>query len=319
MPILVALAGVADAKKLLVTRADSTADYETRKRVEAAVIGLARAVDRGVGITEVTFGDLALASGCTGNFAACKDTIADSLSVDEIVQITIVPTGRDAVTVVVRRGGKNVPAREASGRIPTATVEEAMTAQIGPLFGTRKLDAAPAKAPPPPPPPVPASLRPAPPPAVETRPVATEPVAVEPAATAVAVAGGEGEPVAAPPAGDERVDGGRRGNRAYLAGAIGGGVLVLGGLLLWQHARDLEKEIAEAPRTTSADLARIVDLEARGDRAALLGNLAVLGGAAVAGVCTYLYVRSGRRHGAVAMPLVVDGGGGIAVRWGGLP
>ena len=53
--------------KLFVLRANSASDWETRKQVESGVLGLARNVDRGVGMSDTTFAELSSAVGCIGN------------------------------------------------------------------------------------------------------------------------------------------------------------------------------------------------------------------------------------------------------------
>jgi hypothetical protein len=138
---------------VFVTRAESTANWDTRKQVEELVLGLARNVDRNVSIGDTTFGELATATGCTGGVEKCKGPILDSLAIDEIVSITIAPAGTDSVKVTVRRVSKSAPTREATAIAKSSDPKPAVVASIGPLFGAKKIIEPPrgAKQPTPPP------------------------------------------------------------------------------------------------------------------------------------------------------------------------
>src|SRR5688572_13866815 len=92
--------------KVLVMRAESSADWSTRTTVEGVVVGLARNVDRGAGQSETSFKDLAQMMGCTGGFEKCKTQLIDALAVDELVDIAIAPSGATDVKVTVRRAAK---------------------------------------------------------------------------------------------------------------------------------------------------------------------------------------------------------------------
>jgi hypothetical protein len=78
--------------------------------------------------------------------------------------------------------------------------------------------------------------------------------------------------------------------------------------VLWEKAHGIEADARAAPNRTSADIANLLDLESSGDHYALAGNLAFVGGLAIAGASGYLWWRSGR-----VTPLAVDHGGGVAL------
>ena len=71
-------------------------------------------------------------------------------------------------------------------------------------------------------------------------------------------------------------------------------MLAVVGVVLWNRANSLEDEAANSPNRTRMEVDHLLDLEARGDRYALWGNVAVVGGVALAGVGAYLYWRNAR-------------------------
>lgn len=350
-----ALAGPALADhQILVPRADSTADWATRKQVEGAVLGLARKVDRGAARLDDGFAALAEAAGCKGDVEKCKGAVLDAVSVDELVIITIAPAGDGKAKVTVQRvtTGKT---KAATAVVPTEEPEQAVGAAFAPLFGLSKAAGSSAAqatggksgggAPPPPQVVVGTGAivkaqreaeR-----GAETRAdtgteteadTTAETVADTEAETgAEAVAAPRTEPIAAPPPEDPTVTaaptgvieedrpatGGRR--RLYVAGVATGGGLVALGALMWVLESGVQSDLNDAPDHTSADVQHLRDLEAKGDRYALLGNICVIGGVAVAGTAGFLWWRSSR-HGdrtqARIVPTVLDGGAGIGIAGG---
>ena len=324
--------GVAHAgPKLFVARAESSVDWATRSQVEATVLGLARNVDRGASLGDASFSELASTLGCTGTVERCKGEVLETLAIDEIVVITIAPAG-DSVKVTVARATK------AGNRTATAVAdkdkpEAAVTAGIGPLFGATRV-VAPPKSPPTTAKPPPASAKPPatnavvvvneaprprtePPPTTEAAarpPEPPPPPQPDPEPRAPARVATPEPTVTAAPNNVVTEDRPRRGNALYVGGMIGGGALAIVGFVFWQKASSIEDEIKRAPTRTRADVDRVLDLESRGDRYALLGNIAVVGGVAIAGVSGFLYWRSRHDTNTVARvtPVVVDGGGGVA-------
>lgn len=335
----IATTASAGPRKLLVLRADSSADWETRSSIESGVLGLARNVDRHANLTDSSFKDISAMLGCVGDAAKCKGAVIDSLAITEAVLITITPAGDASVKVTVQRASR------AGIRAHTAVIAKddprrALAAQFGPLFGSSKMiepppapkrstppkgnvafggavsvtqpdpePTPPPRAPPPPPvddevPPPPARNEPAAPPPV----VVAEPASSEPAATPIAVSSTS-----------EPVDGGPRDWRrpAGYAGLAAGTALVVVGVVLWRSASSIEDDILASPNRTPADVARLLDLEERGDRDARWGNITFIGGLAIAGAGGYLLwrVRRDRSSTASVTPLVLDGGGGVAVHW----
>jgi hypothetical protein len=344
--IVCCVAGVAHAgPKVFVTRADSTASWDTRKQVEDLVVGLARNVDRNVSIGDATFNELATATGCAGGGEKCKGVILDSLAIDEIVGITIAPAGSDSVKVTVRRMSKAGATREATAIAKSADPAPAVVASIGPLFGAKRVIDPPkgAKQPPPAnkgtvttggpivvdnedplakktakkpePPPEPPKKEPEPPkpePKAKVEPAKPEPKPepkAEPKQTADAT------PAPAPTANTS--EGRPRRQSLAIGGMAVGTAFVFTGVILWRRAGSVEDDIRAAPNRTQADIDRLLDLESKGDRYALLGNVLFVGGVAIAGASAYLFWRGRRTSSAHAhvTPMLLDRGGGIAV-WG---
>jgi hypothetical protein len=327
--VLLGLAAAAHAgpRKVLVMRAESSTDWGTRSEVERVVVGLARNVDRGAGQSETSFKDLAAMMGCTGGLETCKAAVIDALVVDELVDISIAPAGGADVKVTVRRASKTAGTRSASATVPKANPDKPLTAAVGPLFGaTRTIDAPVAKQPPPrnqgtvvaggggvvidnEDPLASRDARRRPPVEEPPPPLVEPPPPAEPPKTVAAV-----EPAASERADDPRPRS-RRG-ALYVAGMATGVVVATIGVLAWQQAGQLEDDAAAAPTRTLDDVRALRDLESRGDRYALWGNVAFVGGLAIAGASGYLWWRHRRSTRVAIAPVLLDRGGGIAVRIG---
>lgn len=104
---------------------------------------------------------------------------------------------------------------------------------------------------------------------------------------------------------------------------VGGGAMVLVGLVLWGTAANLQSNIDDAPDETVPQIRALQDLESRGDGYAIVGNALVAGGIVVGGISTHYFLKRGRSseraRSARLVPVVVDGGGGIALTFGGTP
>jgi hypothetical protein len=324
------LAGTATADhKILVPRADSTSDWGTRKQVEGAVVELAKHVDRGVGRLDDGFTELAEAAGCKGDVETCKTAVLDAVAVDELVLITITPAGDGKASVVVRRVTKG-KTRDASVVVPTTDPEKTVGSAIGPLFGlSRSAGATKAstnttKPAPAPPRESKADLTVTPLPRARVEDPEPDPDPATPPPVVVAVRPTEEPTVTAAPDNvvrDEPGGGGGGRRTLYIAGVATGGGLIAIGALLWLGASGVQDDVNNAPDRTSADVERLLDLEAKGDRYALFGNICVIGGVAVAGTSAFLWWRSSRRAErttARVVPAGFDGGGvgiGLAGGW----
>jgi hypothetical protein len=343
--VVVCAAGVARAEhKVLVPRADSSADWGTRKNVERAVLDLARHVDRGAANLDVPFGELADNTGCKGGVAKCKNAVIEAIGIDEVVVITIAPAGADRVKVTVQRAQRGGDIAAATVVVPTDDPGAHVRVQMASLFGLSKREAA--KLPRAPAPPAgtmklgdaehetPEAARakaaleargsepreePAPPPREEPRaePVVEERRPAEPPPPPMVTAAPEQviAPDDAAPGPVDRPAGSRR--KLYLGGLVAGGVLVLGGSVLWIQAARVNSDLDGAPNRTRADVDRLLELEERGDRYALWGNVTVVAGVVVAGASGFLLWRDRRRESAVAIhPTLVPGGAGVAITLG---
>lgn len=103
----------------------------------------------------------------------------------------------------------------------------------------------------------------------------------------------------------------------------GAGMVVVG-VFLWGAARGVQSDIDGAPTRTRDDLAKLRDLESRGDAYADLGNLFVVGGLVLGGISTYFYIRDHRPSSAPARlarltPTMLPHGAGVMLTLGGTP
>ncbi|MGE0872835.1 MAG: hypothetical protein AB7P03_30045 [Kofleriaceae bacterium] len=294
----------ADPQRTIVMRSEGSADAGMRASIDGALVTLARAETSGATLGDISYSDATVAVGCDPAKASCQSEVLAFLSVDELVYATATANAT-AVEIVVRRitaaGSRDARMTLAAGQ-PVGGLDA-----IAPLFGARTPSLAPAAEPARPvapalpemsPPPAASSL-PSPSPATELEPVEPEPPV------------GRDEPL---PAEDTT----RR--RLELSGMIGGGVMVLAGSLMWIKASGIQGEINDAPNNTPAQVEHLLDLERRGDRYALWGNVMVIGGLVLGGVSAVYYWkdrRDGRATTALRVqPVAFDQGIGIALSGG---
>jgi hypothetical protein len=304
---LLALSGVASAGKVLVLKSEGNADAATRAKVDAEVVKLARSLTgASVEVGEVTFTDAAVAVGCSGNEAQCRDDVLGTMGVDEVVSINVAAMPSGDTHIVVDRIAKGSPTKAGQTTVPAGQpIEAKIESDIGPSFGVKA---------PEPPPPAPVT----PPPA--------------PAATIVQPAFGEPGPTPAtePPPGPPMNDtplpppadtsGSSRG--AVIGLAAGGGLVVLS-ILMWAEASNAQSNINNAPTKTLDDLQNLQNLESTGATYATLGNVFFVGGIVVAGVSGYFLWKNHRAHStasqAMVTPTLFDHGAGLALTIGGSP
>lgn len=109
----------------------------------------------------------------------------------------------------------------------------------------------------------------------------------------------------------------KRGRNIAIGVTVGGGVLVLLGLALWQQASDLQSDIDKA---MPADQADIDDLKATEDKAsnrAWAGNAFVVVGLGVAGYGAYRLWKWSKNSSVTVTPTPTEGGAAVFVggRW----
>jgi hypothetical protein len=302
----------AEPRKVLVLQSEGRADARLRAKIDAAVARLATAAQLQASVGELTFTDAATAVGCRPDAPSCKDEVIGMLSVDEIVLTTVTPKP-GGVEIAVHRIARGGAARDAAMLLATGAPPDKLDA-IAPLFSEpRDATRGPASGAPTPAPPAAPAIAPAPP--AEPAPVIPAPTAVAPAPPAVPETAPTGfAPPADPPAARDR--------RLELAGMIGGGSMLTLGVVLWGAASSTQDDINRTPTRTGQDLAKLRDLESRGDVYAAAGNVLVATGAVLGGIATYLYIRDRRAAGAQTarlVPTVIDHGAGLVLTIGGLP
>jgi len=120
----------------------------------------------------------------------------------------------------------------------------------------------------------------------------------------------------------ERSD--KRARRVPIVGMAVGTAMLVTGFVLWGKTSDLQDQVDNFPRPirNRAQLEELQDLENQGDTYATWRTVMVVGGLAVGGVSTYLFVKGRRARGASQariVPTLFDHGAGLAFTIGGSP
>lgn len=313
--LVLASAGLAAAEtKIMVLQSEGRTDANTRKKVDAAIIKLAKTGPDPVTPSEITYTDAAAMVGCKPEDASCKDEVLGTLAVDEIIITTITPKP-GGLEVNVKRVAKGGATRDATTVVP-ADKPDKLDA-IAPLFGGKAV----ATTTPPPPTEPPPVIGPTPPPT--TPPPVTEP---KPQDKLPELKPEDKKPITDPvkplpePVGstdDRRV---RNRRRLVIGGMAGGGGLVLLGFILWGSASSVQGDIDNFQVRSASDLVELRALEDKGDSRARWGNLFFVSGLVAAGVSTYFYVKQRRAAKATTtalVPTVFDHGAGLTLSFGG--
>jgi hypothetical protein len=332
LAMLFVAGGVAAAapRKVMVLRADGKIDAAAKTKIDAAVLALAKKIDGEISPADITFSDATAAVGCTGDTMECGTQVLETLAVDELVVVTVEAAPGSEVMITVERVTK-IGNREATGRVPAAKPEPALTEHVGSLFGvtakatTGKTE--PVKPPVTDPVAAPSTTKTAITTTTTAPPTTSEPISpwdqLPPDTTTTTTAPPPEPTVTAAPASVvTRPEGGRRTSRLAIAGLAGGGVLMAIGVVLWNAASSKQSEIDKAPTATRDDLLHLKDLESSADAYALWGNVTFFTGVAAAGAGGFLLWRSrsgSSQTSARLVPIAVGDGGGVAVTIGAEP
>jgi hypothetical protein len=294
----------AETHKVLVLKADGNADAAIKGKVDAEVQKLARSLPGATVETgEVTFTDAAVAVGCSGGEAQCRDEVLSTMGVDEVVAITVTAMPSGDTRVLVDRIPKATGIKNATSTVPAGQPLEAkLESDIGPTFGAKAPEPPPVVTPPPPP------TTPPPSSGVVT------PAFGEPGGTT------EPPPSTAPipnetPVSQPTAEGSTSSRGPVIGFAVGGGLVVLS-LIMWGEASSTQGDINSAPTKTITDFQNLQNLESKGETYAALGNVFFVGGLVVAGVSGYFFWRDHRKHAstsAMVAPALFDHGAGIAL------
>ncbi len=302
---LLALSSVVSAGKVLVLKSEGTADAATRAKVDAEIVKLARSLTGAqVEVGEVTFTDAAVAVGCSGSEAQCRDDVLGTMGVDEVVSISVAAMPSGDTHIVVDRIAKGSPTKAGQTTVPAGQpIEAKIESDIGPSFGVK----------PPEPPPEPP---------VEPTPAIVQPAFGEPGPTP-STEPPPGPPMNETPLPNPPTDTSSGSSRGSVIGLAAGGGLVVLSLIMWGEASSTQSDINNAPTKTLADLQNLQNLESTGSTYATLGNVFFIGGIVVAGVSGYFFWKNHRAHSsasqAMVTPTLFDHGAGLALTIGGSP
>jgi hypothetical protein len=265
---------------VMVLPIDGDADPALRTALTASVEKVAKAGlgDITVKAGTTTFADTAAAVGCDPATPECAESVRTTLSVDELVYGTA--TLKDGkVEVVIRKKVKDKPPEDVTTTLELTDPADNVEATLSPMFGVQPVVTCPDNAVPGPDGKCPEAVLPPPP----------------------------------PPPKRARTD------RALgIAALIGSGVLLVGGLSLWNEKSKKQDSIDEAPTNTLADFQRLEALEDDAGKDALYGNLMILGaiGAGVAGYYLFRRDRRAQRDAVMVTPTVTPTSAGVMITIG---
>lgn len=230
-------------RKVLVLPIDGSVEPGVRARLNTNVQKLAQSLDGKITVGDTTFGETAAALGCDAETPACAESVRATLGVDELVYGTA-STANDQTTLVVRRVRSKTAWREGSTTFAITETPERADATVDTDLSPL-FDKQPEAVPPP--------------------VVAEPPPATEPPPTAVAQL-------------DEPTSGRTRG----ILLVSGGGVATLLGVILWANVSSTQDEIDGANPEDEGDFRDLEEKEDKAQRNAIIGDVLVVAGVAVA-------------------------------------
>ena len=330
-------ASVAAAERhVLVLKADGNANADTKAKVDAQVVKLAKTLDGNVEAGEITFTDAAAAVGCSGNEAQCRDDVLSTMGVDEVVSISVSSMPSGDLRILVHRIPKGSPIRDAQSTVPAGqSIDTKLATDVGPLFGAKASKPTTATGAgsgsatgaagaggvvvgtsgtgttgagsgatsgafggPPPNPNTGSGAFGNPPP----NPNAGGGVTVSPTHTADPTRTAQVDPnnpngtVTGAPNGVVTGPSEGRSHSRAVVGMAIGGGLVVLSFILWAEANATQGDINNANPKSPTDFKNLQDLESKGDAFAGLGNLFFLGGVVVGGISGYYFWKDRRAH-----------------------
>ena len=298
--VVVAFATVVAAAphKVMVLALDGDADPALRKKLDGEVQKLARSIDGKVQTGNTTFPETASAVGCDPAQAACVDSVLSMLSVDELVWGTAT-TSAGTTTVTIRRASKGKPAREVTTTLSEKDPPSAIEAGAQPVF-QRPEGAGSAS-----------GSAPAGSAQAGSAQAGSDVASGSAAGSAASSTAGRGEGSALPPLPPANY----HDRNVGIGLAIGGGLVLVIGVALWESEASLQSDIDGHPTRTIQDINDLKSLEDKANRYAWAGNVMVVVGAAVGAYGAY-YLWRDHKNATIA-PAPVEQGVGATLVLGG--
>lgn len=257
-------------RKVLVLPIDGSVDPAVRARLNTSVQKLANNIEGKVTVGDTTFEETAAALGCDAESPECAESVRATLGVDELVFGRASTTGTET-TLVVRRVRSKTAWREGTTTFSIDDAPERADATVDTELSPLF------------------DVQPPTPPPIETPPPVETP----------------------PPAGQLPVD--EPSNPGRTRGILltsGGGVAIVLGLVLWANVASTQDEIDAANPEDEGDFRNLADKEDKAQRNAIIGDILVVAGVAVAAWGGWTIYKS-RESSVTVTPTATPTGAGV--------